>query len=149
MAGAGPTEPALSFENNIPSKFSGWHYSTWTLADLRQVARAINLIFRDGVQKRDLYQLIVEHRPESSQLSLAEANAIHAIKDARSLSKASTSRNQSNVPSIHTTVASKKRRSSARYRVTPRKRRSMHDFVNISSDSEYVDSDDDTPVALP
>jgi hypothetical protein len=142
MAHVRPTGSAVSFEDTIPSRFSGWHYNTWTLVNLRQVAAAVSLVVQDGIQKRDLYQLIVELKPEPSSLSLAEANAIQTIKDARSISKASTSTNQGNVTSIQATPASKKCRLSARY-LTPRKRRSKQNVVDLSSDSEYVDSDDD------
>jgi hypothetical protein len=60
MAYVGPTESALSLENTVPPRLSGWHYNTWKLADPRKAATAVKLAVQDGIQKRDWYQLIVE-----------------------------------------------------------------------------------------
>lgn len=139
MACAGPTESAVSFENTIPSRFSGWHYSTWTLADLRRVAGAVGLFVSDGIEKRDLYQLIVELHPEPSSLTSVKARAIQAIKRARLVPKVTARNNTSTVRSRNgvkafTTPTSKKRRPSARYAARRRKRRSGGDVVDHSSE---------------
>ena len=99
MAYARPTESAVSFEDTIPSKFSGWHYCTWTLADLRRVAGAVGLFVSDDIEKRDLYQLIVELRPKPSSLTSGETRAIRGIKGVRLVSKAATQNNTSTVRS--------------------------------------------------
>jgi hypothetical protein len=139
MAYAGPTESAASFENTIPSRFSGWHYCTWTLADLRRVAGAVGLRISDGIEKRDLYELIVGLYPEASSLSSVKARAIRAIKGARLVSKVTTRNNTTTVRNRNgvkalTTPTSKKRRRSARYAATPRKRRLGGDVVDHSSE---------------
>jgi hypothetical protein len=139
MAYAGPTESAAPFEDTIPSRFSGWHYCTWTLADLRQVAGAVGLLVPDGIEKRDLYQLIVELRPEPSSLTSAEARAIQTIKGARLVSKPTTRNNTTTVRSgngakVLTAPTRKKRRQSARYAAKSRKRRLSGDVVDHSSE---------------
>ena len=129
-------------EGTIPSRFNGWLYGTWTLADLREVAATIGLDVQDGIQKRDLYQLIVELKPEPKSLSLVETDAIQAIKDAKTASKATSSKSQGDLLSTKTTPATRKRQSPAKYRGMHRKRRWTDNVAESSSDSEYVDSDD-------
>ena len=139
MAYAEPTESAASSEDTIPSRFSGWHYCTWTLADLRRVAGAVGLRISNSIEKRDLYELIVGLYPEPSSLSSVRAHAIQAIKSARLVSKATTRNNTTtlrsgNVIKAPTTPTSKKRRRSARYAATPRRRRLGGDVVDHSSE---------------
>ena len=101
---------ATGTEDTIPRKFAGWDYNTWTLADLQKVAAAIRLTAEDGFQKRDLYQSIVELKPELLSLSLAERNAIQEIKNAKTASKAVKSRHEGELTSNQTNPTSKKRR---------------------------------------